>query len=146
MPKEKTIKYTFHGHAGKKRTRIYAIWQNMRQRCLNPNCPVYCNYGGRGIKISPEWSSFLTFLEDMGKTYSDDLTIERINNNGNYEIKNCKWIPLNQQLRNTRKAHLHTLYGKTQTENEWAKEYGLSQGVLSYRLRKGIKLSEALAK
>lgn len=70
----------------------YSVWCGMRQRCLNRRTPAYKNYGGRGIKICNRWKDFSNFLEDMGNRPSLDYTIDRINNDGNYEQSNCQWI------------------------------------------------------
>lgn len=84
------------------RTRIYHIWQNMRYRCENPNNTGFENYGGRGIKVCERWQTFENFHEDMNAGYQDHLTIERIENNGDYEPKNCCWIPKGDQMKNRR--------------------------------------------
>ncbi|PGF00854.1 hypothetical protein [Bacillus toyonensis] len=87
-------------HGGWK-TRIYQTHSDMKQRCLNPNNPRYHRYGGRGIVICEEWMSFESFRDwAYSNGYSDDLTIERINNDGNYEPDNCKWATMEEQLKN----------------------------------------------
>jgi hypothetical protein len=74
----------------------------MIQRCTNPKHPSYTNYGGRGIKICKEWFAFKNFLSDMGERPNTSLTLERINNDGDYEPSNCKWATRTEQLRNKR--------------------------------------------
>lgn len=88
-----------HGHS--KRNPMYHVWKKMRQRCRNPNDEKYPRYGGRGIKVCDRWDVFENFLEDMGPTYKPGLTIDRKNNDGNYEPDNCRWVPLLVQANNT---------------------------------------------
>lgn len=91
--------------------RFHQIWENMKQRCNNPNDYYYYNYGGRGIKICDRWSKYINFKADMEKSYKYHLkkygkkntTIDRINNNGNYCKENCKWSTLKEQNSNKRK-------------------------------------------
>ena len=80
---------------------LYCIWQSMRQRCLNPNANNYHRYGGRGITICDRWDDFNLFLEDMGER-PEGYSIDRINNNGNYEPSNCKWSTTVDQNNNRR--------------------------------------------
>lgn len=90
-----------HGHRAGKRTPTYNSWRCMKTRCLNPKHDQYPNYGGRGIKIHEPWLKFENFLEDMGeRPYGK--TLDRIDNNGNYEPSNCKWSTNKQQARNRR--------------------------------------------
>lgn len=80
---------------------VYNTWSGMRQRCLNPKCEGYSRYGGRGIKICKRWlDSFQNFFNDMGAKPSPDLTIERLDNDGNYTPSNCVWATRSQQSRN----------------------------------------------
>lgn len=89
---------------GESSTRLYATWLGMKRRCTKSNCPDFKNYGGRGIKICDDWmKDFLAFKEwAYSNGYNDDLTIERINVNGNYEPENCTWITLSEQSKNKR--------------------------------------------
>lgn len=89
-------------HGGKGTTE-YAIWKRMKQRCLDPNDKGYKNWGGRGITVCKQWQdSFPAFLQDMGPRPSKRYTIDRINNDGNYEPGNCEWATYAAQARNTR--------------------------------------------
>lgn len=94
-----------HGYAKRidgKKSKIYSIWDSMRQRCNNENNCNYENYGLRGIKVCEEWNkSFEAFLKDMGIP-SEGFSIDRINNDGNYEPSNCRWATRSQQRRNRR--------------------------------------------
>lgn len=120
---------------GKRNTRIYNTWNAMRQRCNNENSPSYKNYGGRGIKVCEEWeSSFEAFYAwAMNNGYEDDLTIERINNDGNYEPSNCRWIPIDRQANNKRSTNYVTYMGKTQSLSDWCRELGLDYKVINER-------------
>lgn len=95
---------TKHGYGKRgKRPTEYNTWDAMIQRCTNPNCKAYYNYGARGITVCSEWrGSFMTFLRDMGNKPSPELTLERVNNDGNYEPSNCKWATRKEQQGNRR--------------------------------------------
>ena len=85
-------------------TRIHRIWKGMKERCNNPKAKSYSNYGGRGIKVCGEWNnSFAKFYEDMIDGYSEDLTIDRIDNDGIYCKENCRWATYSQQQINKRR-------------------------------------------
>lgn len=122
----------------KSKTRLYSIWCDMKRRCYNQTNKRYENYGGRGIKVCDEWrNNFQSFYEwAMANGYSDDLTIDRINVNGNYAPENCKWSTSIEQQNNTTRNHFLTYNGKTMTLAEWERETGIHRDILKDRINK----------
>jgi len=118
---------------------LYCVWDGMRQRCCNPKCTAYLHYGGRGITVCAEWfNSFKTFYDwAVSNGYRKGLTIDRIDNNGNYEPVNCRWVTQKENNRNKRTNRNITIGGQTKTVVEWAELYGISYNVLRTRLRLG---------
>lgn len=94
MNKQTAIKQNMSSHP------LYHTWENMRQRCNNPKHTAYKWYGGRGIKICEQWSDFAAFLKDVGNKPTPKHTLDRVDNNGNYEPSNVKWSTQQEQLRN----------------------------------------------
>lgn len=108
---------------GMSNTRIYNIWVDMKRRCDNPKRKHYERYGGRGINYCKEWNNFNTFYKDMSITYKDNLEIDRINGDGNYEPSNCRWITHQQQLNNYSRNVFITIYGVTDTVKNMCTKY-----------------------
>lgn len=97
-----------HGHAHKSgRSATYRAWQDMKARCLRPSHKSFRYYGGRGITVHPSWMTFEGFLTDVGERPAAHLSIERRNNDGNYEPGNCYWATRSQQMRNRRPRVTH---------------------------------------
>lgn len=133
-----------HGHAQtKKKTKIYYVWLSMRKRCHTPSCKDYVNYGGRGITICARWNVFENFLEDMGEK-PVGMSLDRINNDGNYEPGNCRWATPKEQTWNSKRVKLITFKGETKPMRVWDKELGFSVGTLRSRLMRGMSVEDAM--
>lgn len=132
-----------HGMRG---TATYKTWEAMKTRCGNPASKSYPGYGGRGIKVCERWTIFENFLADMGER-PNGTTLDRWpDNNGNYEPGNCRWASKQEQQRNTTANVLVEFEGQTLTQAAWAERLGISQATLSYRLRRGWSVSDALTR
>ena len=122
---------------GMTNTRLFAIWQGMKQRCNCKTCEAYKWYGGRGISICKDWEEFTMFYDWAIKNgYQDNLSLDRINVNGNYEPGNCRWATDKQQMNNMRTNKLITYNGETHTLSEWADKLGVEHYILENRLNK----------
>src|SRR3990167_10823418 len=128
----------------KKYTGIYASWYAMKQRCNNPNNLSYKNYGGRGISYPEKWESFVGFQKDMENIYRKGLTLERINNNQNYSLDNCRWATRKEQNNNKRSNIVLSFKGKTLPLAIWAKEIGMDFNTLRSRFYRGMKVEDIL--
>lgn len=114
-------------------TSIYRSWFNMKTRCYNKNCKYFSHYGGRGITVCQQWMTFEGFLKDMQSTYKQGLSIDRINNDGNYEPNNCRWSDNKTQCRNRRTSRMITHNGVTKTIAEWAELSGVKSSLFRQR-------------
>lgn len=123
----------------------YKTWAAMKRRCANPSDENFHNYGGRGISVCERWkNSYDAFIEDMGLR-PEGTTIERKDNNGNYEPGNCIWATETQQNRNRRTNRWITFDGRTQTLKEWATEFRMTSCLLRLRIESyGEKTAMAL--
>lgn len=136
--------HTKHGQNKRGRTTaIYKIWQGMQNRCFNKNDVAYVNYGGRGITVCDRWRLFEKFYADMGDPPAGK-SIDRINNNGNYEPGNCRWATRTEQNRNKRGLVLLTIDGKTASVAEWAESSGLTDAGIRSRIKRGWSHKDAV--
>ena len=131
---------------GREPKRLYSIWSNMKTRCYNKNTECYSGYGGRGITVCDEWKKFEAFRDwALSNGYSDDLTIDRIDNDGNYEPSNCRWATDDEQRNNTRRNHFLEYQGKRLTIKQWSLIVGISDKTIRDRInRYGWTTEEAL--
>lgn len=135
---------TYKTH-GLTKTRLYRTWRHMVERCTSQNSKQYANYGGRGITVCNNWMKFPRFLEwAMSSGYTDDLTIERIDNNRGYSPENCRWATPFEQASNKRSNHTFTIGGVTDTMTNWARKFGIKPNTVFCRLHKGWSEYEAL--
>ncbi len=130
---------------GMRRTRIYRIWSAMKNRCFNPKNKDYPRYGGRGIAVCERWLKFENFLADMGERPLS-MSIDRIDNDGNYEPGNCRWATRMEQQNNQRKNRFFVLNGVTKTLSEWASCLGINRNTLQTRFQRGWPAERALSK
>ncbi len=136
---------TIHGHAPTSgASGTYSTWCGMKDRCNNSNSKFYVNYGGRGITVCERWNNkFENFLADMGER-PPGLSIDRINNDGNYEPGNCRWATKFEQANNTRRNRRITYMSDTNTVAEWSNHLGFKAYVLNNRLRRGWSVDRAI--
>lgn len=129
---------------GMREAPIYWVWSSMKARCLNPKTKNYHRYGGRGIEISTDWVSFEGFYSDMGESYKDGLELDRIDNDGNYDKRNCRWVT-SKVNNNNRIDTIRLRYkGEEKSLSEWCKELNLPHKTIYSRIYKGWKVERAL--
>lgn len=118
---------------GLSKTRLFNIWAGMHDRCYNPNRREYKDYGGRGIQVCDAWKdNFQAFYDwSMANGYSDNLSIDRRDNDGNYEPSNCRWTTRKEQSDNTRLTVHITVNGETKNIGEWAEAIGVARSTIS---------------
>jgi hypothetical protein len=135
-----------HRTHGKSKTPTYAIWNLMMRRCHRPAHEQEARYyHDKGIRVCERWHDFASFYADMGERPAG-LTLERIDNTGNYEPGNCRWATTIEQGRNKSNSRLVTYQGKTQCVSAWAEETGIKEITLWFRINKGWPLERALTK
>ena len=144
---QKEIAFKLLKKHGESNTRLYRIWLGIKGRCYNKNKDTYKFYGGRGIKVCNEWLLKYNNFKDwaISKGYEDNLTLDRIDVNGNYCPENCRWITRKDQSNNTRRNFLLKFNGIQYTLQQFCDKYNIKSGKLRYRLVvKNMTLNEAL--
>jgi hypothetical protein len=121
---------------GKYGTRVYRTWRGMLTRCTNPNVKDFCRYGGVGISVCKEWSSFENFYRDMGDPPTPKHTIDRKDGSKGYSKENCRWATVREQAQNRRSTMLVSANGKTKPACEWDRELGFFPGTVARRITK----------
>lgn len=132
--------HTTHGQTN---SRAYRVWQNMKNRCCDPTNSHYHLYGGRGIKVCQEWMRFENFYADMGNP-PEGMTIDRIDNNGNYCRDNCRWADARVQGNNRRNNVHAVLSGERKTITQWCAVFGVKASTVKNRIRAGQAPEKAL--
>ncbi len=133
--RSKSARFKKHGLS---RSQIYNVWSHIKGRVLNPENPRFRDYGGRGIDMSPQWSSsFEAFLADMGEPPTPDQQIERVDNDQGYWPGNCVWASRVEQGQNKRNNRVLQARGKQLTLSEWSRISGIASGTIAARLRSG---------
>lgn len=132
---------------GMTNTRLFNIWRGMKNRCNSPGDYHYKWYGARGIKMCDAWKDdFKTFYDwALANGYREGLTIDRMDNNGDYCPENCRWITHEEQMCNTRENVMITYNGKTQCASMWAREMGIRPDTLTQRKRRGWSDEQAIS-
>lgn len=131
---------------GMSSTNLYTTWANIRKRCEDPSSQDYRYYGSRGISVCKEWHDSEVFISwALASGYKQGLTIDRINNNGNYCPENCRWVDRKTQSRNSRKNYLITFRGETHCISEWSEITNIDQNTIRCRIRRyGWDIERAL--
>lgn len=129
---------------GYSRSSEYGIWRSILTRCYNKKHPSSKNHGRRGITICNRWKLFSNFLEDMGERPSKNHCIDRINNDGNYEPSNCRWVTWKEQQNNRRSNVKLTFNGTTLTITQWGDKFQIGRGIIWKRLDRGWSVEKAL--
>lgn len=131
---------------GRTGSRLYSIYRSMKTRCYNQNAKNYKNYGGRGITICEQWLEDFKMFHDwaLSHGYRDDLIIDRMDVNGNYEPNNCRWVTHLEQNNNARTNHIITFNGVTMTLTEWSRHFNIDRNTITARLKRGWDIERAL--
>lgn len=127
---------------GMHKTRTYKSWDSMLSRCLNPKDKCFHRYGGRGIKVNQDWLIFESFLRDMGERPSGK-SIDRIDNDGDYILENCRWSSPKEQSNNTRSNHFYDYFGESMTARQISDKCMVPYEKLRSRLKRGWTMEKA---
>ena len=148
MARERALKPSFRNTThGMSHTRLYTIHCGMMTRCYNKNHMHYRHYGGRGISVCEEWKKFENFSQWASESgYADGLSIERIDNDGNYCPENCTWIPINDQPKHRRNNTFITVDGEQMTLSECSIRYNIPLSTVIYRAKRGWDVKRRLRK
>lgn len=135
--------YKSHGMSESKE---YRAWVNMKTRCYDSRIPNYDRWGGRGIKVCDRWvNSFEAFYSDIGPAPDGNSSVDRIDNNGDYEPGNCRWATQQEQMRNTSTNRLVVIGGRRMPLSEAAEKAPVKYNTVIYRLKRGWSLDDALS-
>jgi hypothetical protein len=127
--------------------RTYQTWYHMNGRCHKPRSRSYKHYGARGIRVCIRWRcSYEKFYEDMGEHPGDGYSIDRIDNDGNYTPKNCRWATKKEQYANKTNNVFLTYKGETKHMAEWARITGINKSTIKTRRRRGKSICQILSK
>ena len=140
QPKQAFTKHGLRKHP------LYTIWADMKQRCTNVNCSRYEDYGGRGISIYSLWKKDFKNFYNWAITngYESGLTIDRIDNDGDYAPSNCRWVDRYVQGSNKRNNHIITIDGESKILFEWCREYNISPSTVCRRIKRGWSEQDAI--
>lgn len=143
--KTEIIKAGAHTIHGKRHTRLYEIWRSMRRRCRDKNGTRAGSYALKGVQVCKEWEDFSAFEAwALSNGYDSTLSIDRIDNGGDYCPENCRWATARQQANNRSRNRYLELKGERKTVSEWAEATGLPQSVIAARIRNGWDIERAL--
>lgn len=143
MKKASLVALTKHGKTSGGNQRIYRIWSNMMTRCYNKNSDKFIWYGARGISVCERWHTFQLFLDDMGVP-DESMTLDRIDNSGNYCKENCKWATKKEQANNTRANRIICVNGEQMTISQASEKFNINYKLLWGRLKNGWTVYRAL--
>lgn len=129
---------------GESKEKFYFLWQAVLRRCRNSHAKEYKYYGGRGIKVCKRWLSYENFCADMRVGYREGLQIDRIDNDGNYEPENCRWVTPKQNSRNRSNNRILEFNGQIMCKSAWSEKLGLRLKIIDKRLRLGWPVSRVL--